>query len=92
MQVSDTIVFMDRHYRRADSLEQFRHQEPKNRSRRVGLKYYILYKDEANQAAVLVQDQVSPETDPKWLEKAISLGSIYLHQVDYDITITAIKN
>lgn len=101
MTTPTTISILGKTWCQAESFEQFRYQEPRNRKRRNSLKYYILYQEDpspsgegarrADGAGILIQQTITPDTDPSWLEKAISSGHIYLEKVDHDITKAAIR-
>lgn len=95
-----TISILGKTWCQAESLEQFRRQEPTNRSRREGMKYYILYcapgespfpKGGQGDFGVLIQQAVTSSTDPTWLDEAIKLGSIYLEEIDFNLTKSAIQ-
>lgn len=91
-----TISILGKTWCQVESFEQFRHQEPTDRTRRIGLKYYVLYEEIPGGAgtaggSILIEHTITKQTDATWLEKAVNLGHVYLQQIDHDMTLTAYK-
>ncbi|REE01077.1 hypothetical protein C7460_10497 [Marinoscillum furvescens DSM 4134] len=83
--ISSISVF-DKTWCQAENIEQFRREDL---SRRNGLNYYVLYQDE--NGSVLIEQTVTNETDPKWIQKAIDMGLIFMKKVDHEITLASWK-
>lgn len=87
-----TISIFGKTWHQVEDFEQLRRQDQNDRSRRTGLKYFVLYNDDESSNGILIEQTITAASDPEWLEKAISYGHIYLQAVDHEITYTAWKS
>lgn len=76
------IEIVGQKYHQVRDFDQFRKE---NGNRRSGLEYWI--RMEMDNKVYLQQHRVSDDTKVDSLKKAVTMGLVYLHKQDYDITI-----
>ncbi|MEQ8548714.1 MAG: hypothetical protein RIC03_12430 [Cyclobacteriaceae bacterium] len=77
----ESITIAKREYVRVNDFNQFRHRDG---SRRIGLEFWA--RMELDGTIYLAQEIINEKTDPQWLIHAVSLGCLYLHRLDFEIT------
>jgi len=91
MMQTEIITVFNQTFHQVTSMEQLRYQGGRDgRGRRLGLTYYVRYTDESG-TSVLLQQQISTDQSREEIETMIMFGTMYLEQIDHEITNAAIR-